>query len=39
MRNLVLVLTLASVTSTLSQSSSRYHIAHTYMLGGDGGWD
>jgi outer membrane protein assembly factor BamB len=39
MRNLVLVLTLAGVTSLLAQSSSRYHIAHTYTLGGDGGWD
>src|SRR6266851_1260216 len=39
MRNLVLVLTLAAVTSTLAQSSSRYRITHTYSLGGDGGWD
>ena len=33
-----LVLTLATVTSLLAQSSS-YHITHTYTLGGDGGWD
>jgi outer membrane protein assembly factor BamB len=39
MRNLVLVLTLAAVTSLLAQSSAQYHIAHTYALGGDGGWD
>jgi outer membrane protein assembly factor BamB len=39
MRNLVLVLTLAGVTSLLAQSSSLYHIAHTYTIGGDGGWD
>src|SRR6266436_3369548 len=39
MRNLVPVLTLTAVTSLFAQSSSLYHIAHTYMLGGDGGWD
>src|ERR1700674_1584197 len=39
MRNLVLVLTLAAVTSLLAQSSPLYRIAHTYMPGGDGGWD
>src|SRR6266849_8056782 len=39
MRNLVPVLTLTAVTSLFAQSSSLYHIAHTYVLGGDGGWD
>src|ERR1700731_1449682 len=39
MRNLVPVLTVTAVTSLFAQSSSLYHIAHTYMLGGDGGWD
>lgn len=39
MRNIVLVLTLASVTPVLAQSSSSYRITHTYTLGGDGGWD
>ena len=36
MRNILLVLTL---TSLLAQSSSSYRVTHTYMLGGDGGWD
>jgi DNA-binding beta-propeller fold protein YncE len=39
MRNIVLVLTLATVTPFLAQSSSLYRITHTYTLGGDGGWD
>ncbi len=39
MRNLALVLTLATVTPLLAQSSSLYRITHTYTLGGDGGWD
>ena len=39
MRNIVLVLTLATVTPLLAQSSSSYRITHTYTLGGDGGWD
>ena len=38
MRNIVLVLTVATVTPLLAQSSS-YRITHTYTLGGDGGWD
>jgi DNA-binding beta-propeller fold protein YncE len=38
MRNVVLVLTVATVTPLLTQSSS-YRITHTYTLGGDGGWD
>ena len=39
MRNNGLLLTLATVTTLLAQSSSSYHITHTYTLGGDGGWD
>ncbi len=39
MRNIALVLTLATVTSLLAQSSSSYRITHTYTLGGDGSWD
>ena len=39
MRSIALVLTLATVTSLVAQSSSSYRITHTYTLGGDGGWD
>jgi DNA-binding beta-propeller fold protein YncE len=39
MRNTVLVLSLATVTPLLAQSSPGYRITHTYTLGGDGGWD
>ncbi len=39
MRNSALVLTLATMTTFLAQSSPSYRITHTYMLGGDGGWD
>src|SRR5712672_274377 len=39
MRNLALVLTLATVTSLFAQSSSSYRVTHTYTLGGDGSWD
>jgi outer membrane protein assembly factor BamB len=38
LRNIVLVLTLASLASLLAQSSS-YSVTHTYTLGGDGSWD
>src|SRR5881394_1846008 len=38
MRNIVLVLTLATVAPLLAQPSS-YRITHTYTLGGDGSWD
>jgi DNA-binding beta-propeller fold protein YncE len=38
MRNIALVLTLAT-TLLLAQSSSSYHVTHTYTLGGDGSWD
>ena len=39
MRNIVFVLTLATITSLLAQSSSSYRVTHTYTLGGDGSWD
>ena len=39
MRNIPLVLTLASVASLFAQSSASYVVTHTYTLGGDGSWD
>src|SRR6266853_2552734 len=39
MRNIALILTLATMTSLLAQSSSSYRVTHTYTLGGDGSWD
>jgi DNA-binding beta-propeller fold protein YncE len=33
------ILALAAVLSLFAQSSSSYHITHTYVLGGDGSWD
>jgi DNA-binding beta-propeller fold protein YncE len=39
MRNMALVLTLATATPLLAQSSPSYRITHSYTLGGDGGWD
>ena len=39
MRSSAFALTLAAVASLLAQSSSSYHITHTYPLGGDGSWD
>jgi DNA-binding beta-propeller fold protein YncE len=39
MRNIALVLTLATATPILAQPSASYRITHTYTLGGDGGWD
>ena len=39
MRYIALVLTLATMTSLLAQSSSSYRVTHTYTLGGDGSWD
>src|SRR5258707_3699013 len=38
MRNVVLVLAVATVTPLLAQSSS-YRITHSYTVGGDGSWD
>ena len=39
MRHAALVLTLATITPLLAQSSSSYRVTHTYTLGGDGSWD
>lgn len=39
MRNIALVLTLATMTSLHARSSSSYRVTHTYTLGGDGSWD
>jgi DNA-binding beta-propeller fold protein YncE len=39
MRNIALILTLATIMSLLAQSSSSYRVTHTYTLGGDGSWD
>jgi DNA-binding beta-propeller fold protein YncE len=39
MRNIALVLTLATMTLLLGQSSSSYRVTNTYTLGGDGSWD
>src|SRR5271167_2710903 len=39
MRKIALVLTLATATLLVAQSSSSYHVTHTYALGGDGSWD
>jgi len=39
MRNVALVLTLATAASLPAQSSSSYRVTHTYLLGGDGSWD
>jgi outer membrane protein assembly factor BamB len=39
MRNIVLVLTLASAASLPAQAPSSYSATHTYTLGGEGSWD
>src|SRR5271157_4714622 len=39
MRTIALIFALAAVTALFAQSSSSYHITHTYTLGGDGRWD
>ncbi len=39
MRNITLVLSLATMTFLVAQSSSSYRVTHTYTLGGDGSWD
>jgi hypothetical protein len=39
MRRLALVLSFVIVSTLMAQSPSGYHITHTYVLGGDGGWD
>ena len=38
MRKIAHVLSLAAIGSMFAQSTSSYRIAHTYTLGGDGGW-
>src|SRR2546428_3635676 len=39
MRNIMLMFVLAAIIPVLAQSSSSYHVTHTYTLGGDGSWD
>ena len=39
MRNISPILTLATVTLLLAQSSSSYLVTHTYPVGGDWRWD
>jgi DNA-binding beta-propeller fold protein YncE len=39
MRHIAFVLTLSTVTPLLAQSSAPYRVTHTFVLGGDGGWD
>ena len=34
-----LVIAMGIVYSAFAQSSSAYRVTHTYVLGGDGGWD
>jgi DNA-binding beta-propeller fold protein YncE len=39
MRFRVFVLATVMSTSLLAQSTTSYHVTHTYVLGGDGSWD
>jgi len=39
MRTTAIILTVATASALAQSSSSSYRIAHTYVLGGDGGWD
>ncbi len=39
MHKIALFVTLAVAASLFGQEPSSYRITHTYMLGGDGGWD
>src|SRR5664279_6568305 len=39
MRNIFLVLALGTMTLLFAQPTSSYRVAHTYALGGEGGWD
>jgi DNA-binding beta-propeller fold protein YncE len=39
MRNIALILTLATTASLPAQSPSSYRVTHTYTLGGEGSWD
>src|ERR1700730_17058047 len=33
------IISVAMVTLLVAQAPSRYHVTHTYTLGGDGSWD
>jgi DNA-binding beta-propeller fold protein YncE len=39
MRTLIAIVLCTSVSSVLAEQTSPYKITHTYLLGGDGGWD
>ena len=39
MRCIAFALTLATATALPAQSTSSYHVTHTYVLGGEGSWD
>src|SRR5580700_5128505 len=39
MRKFALILTLASAAWLFAQPTTQYRITHSYLLGGDGGWD
>ncbi len=39
MRNTSVILTLAILVPVLAYSLASYHVTHSYVLGGDGGWD
>lgn len=39
MRNPVLIFTLAVTTLLVAQSTTTWHVTHTYALGGEGSWD
>ena len=39
MRRNALLIAAAAAISLAAQSSSSYHVAHTYLLGGEGSWD
>ena len=39
MRRLAAVLSLVTMPTVLAQSPPAYRVTHTYVLGGDGGWD
>lgn len=39
MRIVALILAATMTTGLLAQSPATFHLTHTYLLGGDGGWD
>src|ERR1700726_4180219 len=39
MKSSAAILTLTTITLLVAQAPSRYHVTHTYTIGGDGGWD